>query len=231
MRKVFLRYLSYALGITAGTILILLLAVRLPGGLQFERTIADIPVLTSELSPVELLQNLLLLFCAGAFGWIAVRDRLRRPMAVGFSVLWLVFLIRELDFFLDFFMLDNLWQVLSAVLLSVGGVYCARNRERYVQGWRRSWPSAGLALIIGGLILLIPFAQLIGHQVLWETILGEDYVRVVKVATEEFIELGAYAIITIGTIEFLYSWSRLPRTRSIDARAKKKPSRKKPQRN
>jgi hypothetical protein len=222
MKKVFLRYLAYALGVVAGTVAILLLAEYLPGGLQFERTIAGIDIPTSELSPVELLQNLLLLFCAGTFAWIALRDRLRRPMAVGFSTLFLVFLIRELDFFLDFFLLDNLWQVLCALLLSVTVVYGARNHHRYVQGWRRSWPSAGLALIIGGVILLIPFAQLIGHEELWQSILGEDYVRVVKVASEEFIELGAYAMITIGTIEFLYAWSRLPRTRNIDARPRRR---------
>jgi hypothetical protein len=220
MRKVLFRYLAYALGVFAGTVLIMVLALSLPGGLQFDRVVSGMP--TSELSPVELLQNLLLLFCAGAFGWIAYRDRLRRPMAIGFSMLFAAFLIRELDFFLDVFLLDNLWQVLCATLLSVALVYGARNHYRYGQGWRRSWPSPGLALIIGGIILLIPFAQLIGHEALWKLILGEAYVRVIKVAAEEFIELGAYTMITLGTIEFLYSWSRLPRTRNIDARPRRR---------
>jgi hypothetical protein len=97
-------------------------------------------------------------------------------------------------------------------------VHLIRNSHRYVQGWRRSWPSAGLALIIGGFILLIPFAQLIGHEALWLSILGDNYQRVVKVAAEEFVELGAYGMITIGTLEFLYAWSRLPRTRNIEPR-------------
>jgi hypothetical protein len=220
MQKVLLRYLAYALGVSVGTILIMFLGSRLPGGLQFGREVSG--MVTSELSPVELLQNLLLIFCAGTFGWIAVRDRLRRPMAVGFSMLFIIFLIRELDFFLDVYLLDNLWQVLCAVLLSVVVVYGVRNHYRYAQGWRRSWPSAGLALIIGGMILLVPFAQLIGHGAMWQIILGDDYVRVVKVAAEELVELGAYAIITIGTIEFLYTWSRLPRTRNIDARPRRR---------
>jgi len=220
MKKVLFRYLAYALGVSLVTMLIMLLGARLPGGLQFDREVSG--MVTSELSPVELLQNLLLIFCASVFGWIAFRDRLRRPMAVGFGMLFIIFLIRELDFFLDVYLLDNLWQVLCAVLLSVVVVYGVRNHDRYSQGWRRSWPSAGLALIIGGVILLIPFAQLIGHEALWNIILDDDYVRVVKVASEELIELGAYAIITIGTVEFLYSWSRLPRTRNIDARPRRR---------
>jgi hypothetical protein len=222
VRKVFLRYLAYSFGVFFVMLLLLLLARWLPGGLQFERVLADIDVPTSELSPIELLQNLLLVFCIGTFGWIAARDRLRQPMAIGFAVLFAVFLIRELDYFLDFFLMDNLWQVLCALIASVTVVYIVRNRNRYVQGWRRSWPSAGLALIVGGLILLIPFAQLIGHETFWQIILADDYVRVVKVASEEFMELGAYAIITIGTIEFLYSWSRLPRTRTLDARPRQR---------
>jgi hypothetical protein len=218
VRKVFLRYLTYSFGVFIVMLLMLLLASWLPGGMQFDRVLAGIDAPTSELSPVELLQNLLLVFCIAVFGWIAARDRLRQPMAAGFAALFAVFLIRELDFFLDFFLMDNLWQVLCALIMSVAAVYCGRNRSRYVQGWRRSWPSAGLALIIGGLILLIPFAQLIGHGAFWQIILADNYVRVVKVASEEFVELGAYAIITIGTIEFLYSWSRLPRTRNLHER-------------
>ena len=221
MLKVFYRYLLYALGVTAVTIILMVLAVRLPGGLALQHTVIGMSIPTSEFSPIEILQNLLLIFCAGSFAWIALRDRLRRPMAVAFCAVMLVCLIRELDFFLDFYLVDNLWQVLCAILLSVAAVYVARNQQRFSQGFRRSWPSAGLSMVIGGFILLIPFAQLVGHEALWKEILGEAYVRVVKVASEELIELGAYALITLGCIEFLYAWSRLPRTRNLDARPRR----------
>jgi len=213
MNKVLLRYLVYTLAVAVSMIVMLTVASRMPAGLGFDRTLPGISARTSELSPVELTQNAILLFCAGCFGWVAWRDRLRRPMAVSLSTFMLACLIRELDYFLDFFIVDNLWQVLCAILVSFSLVYGVRQRERFAQGWKRSWPSAGLAMILSGFILLIPFAQLVGHEELWRSILGEDYVRVVKVAAEEFVELGAYAIITLGTLEFLYAWSRLPRPR------------------
>ncbi len=213
MLKVLLRYLGYTVGVTVVMVVMLAVALRMPGGLGFDRAIAGVGARTSELSPVELLQNLILLVCAGCFGWVAWRDRLRRPMAMSLAVFLLACLIRELDYFLDFFIVDNLWQVLCAILLSFGLVYGVRNRERFAQGWKRSWPSAGLAMILGGFILLIPFAQLVGHEALWQAILGDNFTRVVKVAAEEFLELGAYTLIMIGTIEFLYAWSRLPRRR------------------
>jgi len=222
MLKIFYRYLLYGMAVTAVTVILMVLSVRMPDGLLLEEPVPGMGLPTSEFSPVELLQNMLLIFCAGSFCWIAARDRLRRPMAVGFIALFLVILIRELDFFLDYYLIDNLWQVLCALLVSVSLVYIVRNRSRYAHGWRRSWPSAGLALIIGGFILLIPFAQLLGHEAFWQALMQESYVRVVKVAAEELLELGAYTIITLGSIEFLYAWSRLPRTRNLDARPRRR---------
>ncbi len=218
MLNVFLRYLLYALVVAFGSILMIGIATLVPTGLQFERTISELGVVTSELSPVELLQNLLLLICIMLFGWIASRDRLRCPMALGFCTLFAVCLVRELDFFLDFYVIDNLWQVVCATLLAITLVYLGRHRKRFVNGLARSWPSTGLAIILGGFILLIPFAQLMGHDELWQQIMGDGYIRVVKVAAEEIIELGAYSMLTIGAFEFLYSWSRLPQTRNLHAR-------------
>lgn len=219
MQKVLLRYLGYALGVFLTMVLVIAIADGMPGGLQFSRVLPPGSPPTSELSPVELLQNAVLVFCCGAFAWVARQDRLRRPMAVSLATLMAACLIRELDFWLDFYVVDNLWQVLCALLISVSAVYGVRNRERFLQGWRRSWPSAGLALIMGGFIVLIPVAQLAGHEALWVSILAADYQRVVKVAAEEFVELAGYALIGIGTIEYLYAWSRLPRRKKRGRRA------------
>jgi len=213
MQRVFLRFLAYALVTFVIIVLMLSLADRIPGGLDFERIVEGVPAPTSEFSPVEQLQNILLIVAAGCFAWVAWRDRLRRPMAASLATVMLACLIRELDFFLDFYVVDNLWQVLCVMLVSAAVVHAMRHRERFNQGWKRSWPSAGLALILGGFILLIAFAQLVGHGPLWKAILAENYIRVVKVAAEEFVELGAYILIMIGTVEFLWAWSRLPRKR------------------
>lgn len=206
--------MAYAVTVFLVMVLVLTVASRMPGGLGFERTLENVLAPTSELSPVEVLQNLLLIFSASCFAWVGIRDRLRRPMAVSLATIMLACLIRELDFFLDFYVVDNLWQVLCVLLISFAAVYGFRNGDTFVQGWKRSWPSAGLAMVLGGFILLVPYAQLVGHEALWRGILGDDYIRVVKVAVEEFIELGAYILVTIGTIEFVWAWSLLPRKRT-----------------
>lgn len=213
MRRVLLRFLAYAIGVTAVMAALVYMAGNVPGGLRLAASMPGVDIVSSELSPVELMQDLLLLCCAGILTFVGSRDRLRRPMAFTLALFLLACLVRELDFFLDFYFVDNLWQVLCALIVSLALVYGVRNRERIEQGWRRSWPSTGLAMVLAGFILLVPFAQLVGHEALWRAILGADYVRVVKVAVEELVELGAYALITLGTLEFVYVWSRLPRPR------------------
>ena len=48
------------------------------------------------------------------------------------------------------------------------------------------------------------FSLLVGHEPLWQAILGDNYHRIVKLAVEEFIELSAYFLWLIGTIEYTY---------------------------
>ena len=178
---------------------------------------------TSEFSPLEQLQHACLAACIIIFLWIASRDRLRRPMAVGWATLFGLFLIRELDYVFDQILVDNLWQVSCAVLLAFSGVYLFRHRQRFAMGWRRSWPSAGLGMVLAGLLLLIPFTQIVVSSELWSVVMEGSYRQAVKVAVEELMELGAYLIILIGSVEFLYSWSRLPQTKLIGALPKQHP--------
>ncbi|MCZ6516401.1 MAG: hypothetical protein O6763_02820 [Gammaproteobacteria bacterium] len=223
MLKVLLRYFAYATLIAGAAAGLLWVALRWPGGLLLNFVVGEEDTLgTSEFSPVEQLQHLLLLLSAGIFAWVAIRDRLRRPMCVGFIALFLIGFIRELDFFLDRYATDNLWQVLCTIVLALATVYIYRHRKRYLIGWRRTWPSVGLAIIFGGMLLLVPYSLIVGNESLWQAIMGDAYARVAKMAAEEFIELGGYLLIFIGSIEFLFTWVRLPETRSLDTRPRRR---------
>lgn len=223
MLNVLLRYFAYATIIAGAAAGLLWVALRWPGGLLLNFVVGEEDTLgTSEFSPVEQLQHLLLLLSAGIFAWVAIRDRLRRPMCVGFIALFLIGFIRELDFFLDRYATDNLWQVLCTIVLALATVYIYRHRKRYLIGWRRTWPSVGLAIIFGGMLLLVPYSLIVGNESLWQAIMGDAYARVAKMAAEEFIELGGYLLIFIGSIEFLYTWVRLPETRSLDTRPRRR---------
>ncbi len=222
MKKAFLRYLAYTAFVALTAFAITRAPYLFPGSLSLDVTVERYA--TSEFSPIEQLQHACLLVCAVIFLWIASRDRLRRPMAIGWATLFTLFLLRELDYVFDTYVVDNLWQVLCALLLAFAGVYIVRNRNRFLNGWRRSWPSAGLGMVLGALLLLVPFTQIVVSNQLWSVVMDEYYLRAAKIAAEELMELGAYLIMLIGSVEFLYSWSRLPQTKLIGA-LPKRPSR------
>jgi hypothetical protein len=131
-------------------------------------------------------------------------------MSLGLSALFAIFIIRELDYFLDTLVADNLWQVLCVLILATTLVYLIRHRRRMVIGWRRSWPAAGLAMVAAGIWVLLPFSQVASTESLWMGMMGDDYTRVAKLAAEEFLELAAYVLIAIGAVEFARHWRTIP---------------------
>ena len=145
------RFLMYALGAALIVGFIVWSAQNGADGLGLARPVtAGARATTTGFSRVEFVQHLLLLGCVLVFTWIAARDRLRRPLAIALAALFLIGLIRELDFFFDRFVVDNFWPVLAALIAAGTVVYLFRHRRRLEAGWHRSWPSAGLAIVIAG---------------------------------------------------------------------------------
>lgn len=210
------RFLAYAVLVGSVSLLTVEIALRLPGSglVTVDELIAEI-------------QLALLVICVGVFSWVALRDRLRRPLAIALVAIFCFGLIRELQDFLDRMVTDNFWQASAALVLTVASVYLYRHRARLVAGWQRSWPSAGLAILLAGLMLTIFFVPILFAPKLWQAVLGSGYTRRTVRLLAEAASLGAYLVILVGSLEFLYAWSRLPQTREMDRprrrrRAKKK---------
>ena len=138
--------------------------------------------------------------------WVArITARRSGPSPFPCAGLALAFLIRELDFFLDRFVADNLWQVFHRAHRVVGDrLHSYRNQRRFKIALARIWPSPGLTLLFAGAIILFAFVRLVGHEPFWMSILNDDYRRVIKLAVEEFIELMGYFLWMIGTLEYAF---------------------------
>ena len=199
------RYIAYFFGIVLLTAILTRLEVAFPGSLKLHvMTNPSDRFGTSEFSPVEIIQPIIILVCGGLMLWVAEYCPSQRPIAIPFGGLALAFFIRELDYFLDKFLIDNLWQVLVGFPAAFVIVYIYRVRRRLRIAWARIWPSPGMALLFAGAVILFGFVQFVGHEPLWQSILGDAYVRVAKLAVEEFIELIGYCFWLIGTIEYTY---------------------------
>ena len=200
-----IRYALYFVGIALVTWLLTQLEILSPGGLMLQTyTNPEDQLGTSEYSPVEIIQPGILLICGLLYAWVARYCPSQRPIAFLFGGLALAFAIRELDFFLDRLIADNFWQMPIAIIAALLIAYTYRQRRRFRIAWLRVWPSPGLTLLFAGAIIMFVFSLLVGHEPLWQAILGENYHRIVKLAVEEFIELSAYSLWLIGTIEYTY---------------------------
>jgi len=200
---VWLRYVVYFIAIAFVTWALTQMEISAPGSLKLHLVLSDTDVYgTSEFSPVEIIQAIILAVCGLIMGWIARYCPSQRPIAFAFGGMALAFLIRELDYFLDRFVADNMWQILIAIVASLLIAYTYRHRRRLTIALARIWPSPALTLLFAGAVILFAFVRLVGHEPLWMAILGDSYQRVAKLAIEEFIELIGYFLWMIGTIEY-----------------------------
>ena len=223
-----IRYIFYFIGVTLLTWMLTQLEISFPGSLKLQPFIdASDQFGSSEFSPIELIQILILGVCGLLMVWVTKYCPSQRPVAILFGGVALAFLIRELDFFIDHYLIDNLWQVLIAVVGAFVIAYMYRHYRRFRVAWGRIWPSPGLAILFAGALILFAFIRLVGHEELWMSILGDDYHRVVKLAVEEFIELIGYLLWLIGATEYTYQ-ARFIAMRDPQPAAKRRRQRRRP---
>ena len=220
------RYVLYFSGIALLTAILVQLEVVNPGTLRLQEFVAESDTFgTSEFSMVEMIQLLILLTCGFLMGWVARSSQTQRPLAILFGGLALVFMVRELHYFFDQYLADNLWQVLAGICGALLIAYSYRHLKRLNIALARIWPSPGLTLIFAGAVILFAFSILVGHEPLWQAMLGDAYARIIKLAVEEFIELIGYLLWLIGTIEYVYQSKALMEREPKPAAVKRRESR------
>lgn len=221
-----LRYISYFIAIALFTGLLIHLEISFPGALELQVFSGPGDMLgTSEYSPVETIQSLILVICGLLLSWIARNCPSQRPVAILFSGTALVFLLRELDYFLDMYVADNFWQVMMAIVSALVIVYCYRHWRRLRIAWFRVWPSPGLTLYFAGAVVVFIGATFIGHEPFWQSVQGDNYQRIVKLAVEELVEFIGYTLWLVGTVEYTFQARAIMRQEPQTVVAKRRAAR------
>jgi len=185
------RYIAYFVGITFLTWMLTQVEISFPGSLALQviENPGD-PYSTSEYSPLEIIQPLLLGVCGLLMAWVARYCPSQRPIAFPFGGVALAFLISELSFFLNYYVVNNLGQVFIVIVMALLIVYTYRARRRLRIAWGRVWPSPAVAMIFTGAVISFAFVRLVSREQLWMSILGSNYQHVAMVAVEEGRTLG-----------------------------------------
>ncbi|MBY5990689.1 transporter [Ferrimonas balearica] len=155
-----------------------------------------------ESSLIEYMQESLLALIVGLFGALAYR----RPDLRGFAVLvggfFLCLLIRELDQLFDA-IYHGAWKVPAYTVAFAAIYYAVKHRDSSAQPLVRYTQHQSFGLMLAGMALLMVFSRLFGMGVLWDTLMGEQYVRGVKSLAEEGTELAAYSLIFCAALWYV----------------------------
>ncbi len=111
--------------------------------------------------------------------------------------------IREFDFALDRYLFDGAWQLMACITAFIAISRAWQHKENLKEAISEFLARPSFGIMAAGFITVFVFSRLIGRQVFWQAVMGDDYMRVVKIAVEESTELLGYTLILIGSLEFL----------------------------
>lgn len=165
-----------------------------------------------ETSLTEIVQAILLLAC----GVLWLRSAYKAPAIRGGCILvagfYAALLIRELDYYFDAIRHGAwLWFALASTALSL--YYAWTWRTSVPVGLQRfiAHPTAGYTFC--GLAAVLVFSRLFGMTVLWQALLQDHYIMVVKTAVEEGSELMGYTLCFFSSVWYCLSLRRVPQPR------------------
>lgn len=133
------------------------------------------------------------------------QPRLRHAAALVLGFFCVCF-IRECDGFLDM-IYHSCWVVPALAVTVAAVVYAFRDWRRCLRELLEVFVSPG-ALVVCAVLTLIGLSRLLGMASFWREVMGDGYVRVVKLYVEEGLELFAYGMIFIASRAALKEFRR-----------------------
>lgn len=124
---------------------------------------------------------------------------------------FLAMLIRELDGLFDLISHGSwVWFALLSSILVIA--YTARHHRRTLAELSRYPLTPYYGMMISGLLCILVFSRLFGMHSLWESVLGDEYLRVVKNMVEEGSESFGYTLCLTASIAYYFYQRRSERS-------------------
>ncbi len=153
-------------------------------------------------SAIEIAQESYLFLISVLLLYQAFKTAKYKSLTLVLALFFSMHFVREFDFFLDK-IFDGLWQILAFSMLAIALYIFVKSRKLIIDQIGKIQDNISTGLFLIGLTLLHVFSRLWGKSDNWKTLLQEKYMRVFKDLAEEGIELVAYSILFIATVELL----------------------------
>lgn len=162
----------------------------------------------SENTLIETSQNFLLILMTSLSAWSARHQKSFRVFFAACGTLALVMLVREQNNWFREEWFRGAWQLVVAVILIPALIWLFRHRRAFWAQLQniRLYSAATIASV--GFVVLMTFARLLGKTEIWIGIMGEHYMRSVKMIVEESLELLGYSLMFAGLFSLVLAVKR-----------------------
>lgn len=127
-----------------------------------------------------------------------------RPALQLFGLLAVFAAVRELDQFLDALAFKGAYKLINGPILAFFGYLVWKYRRTLAGTLADFCSTAPFYFMFLGWLIVVVYAQLMGQQELWQAIMGDSYIRSVKRASEEILEILGYWLILFGAVETFF---------------------------
>lgn len=156
-----------------------------------------------ENSPTEYLQVTFLFLSVCIFLFIGLQNEKRKALGILLAGIAGLGFVRELDYFLETYIYDGTWKVLALLVLAVTAIQVYRFRENLRSALIEFINQPSFGIMVSGFLVVFAFSRIFGRGVFWQAVMADNYMRRVKDAAEEGIELLGYTLIFLSALELL----------------------------
>lgn len=158
----------------------------------------------SEESSTEHLQSIFLVASIGIYLLIMIRYSLCRYTSLLLGTFMLVSLFREQDLYFEEQFGQTSWMYPVMMVLLPTAYTLGRNFRALIQELSALYNTLASGIFLSGLITTFVFSRLFGRKIFWYRVMEENYIRAVKNAAEECLELYGYMFLLIAALELLF---------------------------
>ncbi len=180
--------------------LYILLAIALAQLALFEAVTLHEIERFSESGYIELSHAALLSASTLLLAGIAWRVREFRTVAGFLALAFAILTIRENDQILEMWLPHGFWKWPATVMFAGMVWIFIRRRQALIEQGLTLTSTMAFGVMLAGFTAMV-FSRFFGRTSFWEAVMEERYVRVVKNAAEESVELFGIGLMTAGVVE------------------------------
>lgn len=195
---------------TSRVILYALATVLLAEFIRWDGLRSSIDNKFSEGSLTEILQSVFLLISSFLLLRLYATSATYKYTAILLFGLTGASLVREQDIYFESYIAQSSWQIPAYAILGFALFQVIKNRRIFLKEMKSYINSLSFGLFSVGLITTYVFSRLFGRKIFWHAVMENHYIRAVKNAAEECLELYGYLFILISIVELFILSKRKP---------------------